>query len=407
MRGTLRARKDYRTFRGRIPCIWRIEMTRGGLVDGTRKFKDRLVGRTLPFLIERGWDWNRGGLIEHLGAEGSDAGTPYRRVMVHARQLYVYATWAARTGNTDFAAHADRIFAYMIERFWDQESGGWLEMVDLEGTPSGFDKDLYAHAFALFGLGAYRRASRRNEPAMWMERTHEVLETRFRRVDGSYSDRMTRDFADLASDRRSQNPHMHLLEAALSNASDVGSTIYRDLAERLLALFGRAFHVPGDNAVLEHLNEKFEPHPRNGHRVEPGHHFEWAWLLDWASRVLEKDDYREMAAPILERGLRTGWDNHRGGVFDELDRNVGAVLLSSKRIWPLLELIKALLVMPDSTREVGTTHVLDLLLEKYLAEDGTWTERFNADWTPSDLRMPASTPYHLSMALTELERLAP
>jgi mannose-6-phosphate isomerase len=404
MRGALRARKDYRTVRRLIRSIWRHEMTRGGLVDGTREFKDRFVGRTLPFLIERGWDWRRGGLIEHVSPDGDDAGTPYRRVMVHARQLYVYATWAARTDDADLAAHADRIFAYMIERFWDHERGGWIENVDLEGTPSGFDKDLYAHAFALFALGAYARALGRSEARGWLDHTFETLEARFRRPDGSYSDRMSRDFEDLASDRRSQNPHMHLLEAALSNAEAGGGATYRDLAERLLALFARAFHASGDNAVLEHLNARFEPHQVDGHRVEPGHHFEWAWLLDWASRVLGKADYCETGAPILERGLATGWDARHAGVFDEIDRAGGAVLLSTKRIWPLLELIKALLVFPNPSAEVDAARALDLLLEKYLAEDGRWTERFNADWTPADPRMPSSTPYHMSMALTELER---
>ncbi len=381
-------------------------MARGGLIDGTREFKERFVGRTLPFLIERGWDWKRGGLIEHVGPGGGDAGTPYRRVMVHARQLYVYAIWAARTGDADLAVHADRIYSYMIERFWDHEKGGWLEMVDLDGAPSGSDKDLYAHAFALFGLGAYGRAMGRGEAGAWMERSREILEIRFKRPDGSYSDRMSRDFEDLASDRRSQNPHMHLLEAALSNGEGGGSTTYRDLAERLLALFQRGFHAPGENLVLEYLDDRFEPHPVDGHRVEPGHHFEWAWLLDWSSRLLAKDVHREMAAPILERGLSTGWDRRQAGIFDEIDRNTGAVLLSTKRIWPLLELIKALLVFPDASTTIDATRALDLLLERYLAEDGTWVERFNADWTAVDTRMPSSTPYHLSMALTELERLA-
>jgi len=381
-------------------------MARGGLIDGTREFKDRFVGRTLPLLIERGWDWRRGGLIEHVSPDGGDVGTPYRRVMVHARQLYVYATWAARTDSPDFTAHADRIFAYMTDRFWDHESGGWIETVDLEGAPANFDKDLYAHAFALFGLGAYGRALGRGEAGPWMQRSREVLETRFRRADGSYSDRMSRGFEDLATDRRSQNPHMHLLEAALANAGEGGDTTYRDLAERLLDLFARTFHAPREGTVLEHLNEMFEPHARDGHRVEPGHHFEWAWLLDWASRVLGNGGYRELAEAILKRGLEVGWDARHAGVFDEVNRNGGAVLLSSKRIWPLLELIKALLVFPNASTQVNAARALDLLLGEYLREEGAWVERFNADWTPSERNMPSSTPYHMSMALTELERLA-
>ena len=369
-----------------------------------RAFRDRFVGRTLPFMIENGWDWRRGGLIERLTPDGADDGTQFRRVMVHARQLYVFSTWAAETRDPALSEHADRIFAYMTERFWDHQDGGWIEKVDRDGVAIGFDKDLYAHAFALFGLGSYRHALGRTEAQPWVERSSEVLEGRFGRADGSFADHMTRNFADLARDRRSQNPHMHLLEAALAlNAA--GSPGHGDLARRLLGLFSRGFYDSTDSVVLEHLDQDFAPHPLNGHRLEPGHHFEWGWLLDWASRTLGEPAHRAIARPILERGLALGWDCVHGGVFDEVDRRDGQVLARTKRIWPVLELIKALAVFPGVSDEISLRQALDLLLERYLAEDGRWIERFNADWSPADPTMPSSTAYHLAMALMELQRV--
>lgn len=355
-------------------------------------------------MIKHGWDWTRGGLIERLTPEGTDHGTPFRRVMVHARQIYVFSTWASVTGDRVLSAHADRIFEYMTERFWDYEHGGWIEKVDLVGKASGFDKDLYAHAFALFGLGTYRDALERDQAAVWLDRTREVLDGHFRRADGSFSDRMSRTFEDLVPERRSQNPHMHLLEAALSLAGKGQGEAEADLARRLLELFRGAFHDAGNAVVLEHLGPDFAPHGTDGHRVEPGHHFEWAWLLDWASRILGETSYREMAMPILACGLSSGWDQNHGGVFDEVDRRDGGVLMSTKRIWPLLELIKALAVFPNSSAEVSLLGAVDLMLDRYLTDDGRWTERFNADWTPAEQTMPASTAYHISTALAELER---
>lgn len=375
------------------------------LIKRAVEFRVRFVGETLPFLIDRGWDWKRGGLIERLTPGGEDAGTPFRRIMVHARQLYVFSSWGAATGDVALIAHAERIFAYMVENFWDSDQGGWSEKVDLDGRASSVDKDLYAHAFALFGLGSYRDALGHEEASPWIARTQSLLQRRFLRDDGSFSDRMTRDFQDLAADRRSQNPHMHLLEASLSLVEAGHIEPFGALSKRLLALFERVFHDQANGVVLEHLDQDFAPHPEDGHRVEPGHHFEWAWLLDWAGRVLGDSRYRGLAEPILAQGLARGWDQANAGVFDELDRRDGAVLLSTKRIWPLLELIKALGVFPGARSEVGVTEALDVLLERYLAEDGRWTERFNADWSPADDTMPASTTYHISMALQELERV--
>ena len=379
-------------------------MTDERLGGKVREFRDRFVGRTLPFLVEHGWDWARGGLIERLAPDGTDDGTPFRRVMVHARQLYVFSTWGASTGDPALGDHADRIFAYMTERFWDHQDGGWIEKVDLDGVAVGHDKDLYAHAFALFGLGAYRHALGRTEAQVWIDRSTEVLERRFSRADGSFADRMSRRFNDLAADRRSQNPHMHLLEAALS-LDAAGTPGHGELARRLLGLFSRGFHAAAESVVLEHLDQDLVPHPVDGHRVEPGHHFEWAWLLEWASRSLCEPAHRATGRPILERGLALGWDRAHGGVYDEVDRRGGAVLAATKRVWPVCELIKALAVFPGVSDEISLVQAADLLLERYLAEDGRWTERFNADWSPADQTLPSSTAYHISMALTELERV--
>lgn len=370
-------------------------------------------------LIEHGWDHRRGGLVERLLADRSSAEAPYRRVMLHARQLYVFSTWAGETGAPALIAHADRIYRYMTERFWDHEEAGWIEKVDLDGAPQGLNKDLYAHAFALFGLVAYRRALDRQAATVWIDRSFEVLQRRFRRADGSYSDLMSRNFSDLAADRRSQNPHMHLLEAVLSLATGSDATGHADCARNLLTLFEDHFLITADSVVLEHLDAGFQPHREHGHRLEPGHHYEWAWLLDWATRTLGDARYRALGPAILENGLALGWDDAAGGVFDEVDRRSGAAIVPTKRIWPLLELIKALAVFPErasgpvtrgpaggtgGATAVTLEQATALLLERYLQPDGRWIERFNADWTPADQSMPSSSAYHISTALLELER---
>ena len=381
------------------------------LSDQVAGFRQRFLDGTLPLLIEHGWDHRRGGLVERLLADGSSAeAPPYRRMMVHARQLYVFATWGGKTGAPALIAHADRIYSYLTERFWDHQEAGWIEKVDLEGAPQGLEKDLYAHAFALFGLAAYHHTLGRQMAAVWIDRSFEVLQQRFLRADGSYSDRMSRNFNDLSEERRSQNPHMHLLEAALSLANGSNSAAHADCARNLLALFEDHFLDKVGSVVLEHLDAGFHPHKEDGHRLEPGHHYEWAWLLDWAARTLGDGRYRGLGPAILDNGLALGWDGSAGGVFDEVDRRSGAPIVSTKRIWPLLELIKALAVFPERAARPATVtgvtleQATALFLERYLQPDGRWIERFNADWTPADQSMPSSSAYHISTALLELER---
>lgn len=385
---------------------WRVARN-DGLQWRIQEFHRRFAGQTLPFLADRGWDGARGGLAERLRENGSPDDTGFRRSMPHARQLYVFSCWAGRLNDPEFAAHADRIFTYMTEVFWDSRHEGWFDKVSLDGAMLEPEKDLYAHAFALFGLGAYRHALARANATPWLDGTLRVISERFRRADGSFSDRMSRDFKDIASDRRSQNPHMHLLEAALSIIGTSEEPVGRALAETVLELFENRFLDSERMRVLEHLDGRFDPHPEIGHRIEPGHHFEWAWLLDQAARTLGVDRYREMGSGLLRAGIEIGWDRKAGGVFDEVDHGNGGILRPTKRIWPVTELIKALAVLPEACVEPSLEQAIDVLLEHYLGPDGRWIERFNADWSPADRTMPSSTAYHVSVALRELERVHP
>ena len=107
---------------------------------------------------------------------------------------------------------------------------------------------------------------------------------------------------------------------------------------------------------------------------------------------------------MLERGLELGWDRKAGGVFDETDAVTGRILVATRRLWPVCELIKALAVNPAPARGPDLDQAVRLVAERYVAADGRWTERFGPDWTPVDRTMPASSLYHLAMAIAELEK---
>ena len=368
-----------------------------------RALAARFAGQTLPLFLRAGWDWQRGGHVEGLDADGLPLPAPYRRVMVHARQLHVFSTWAHRTGSQALAEHADRVFDYMVRHFHDRNRGGWFARVDQAGAVIDSDKRLYDHAFVLFGFSGYLAALGRSDARRWIDETADVLEDRFSRPDGSFAERMSQRFDDRNPGLREQNPHMHLLEAALALLEADGDTRWRTLASRLLELFHRGFLDRSGHVVREYLDAGFTPVAGKGRRVEAGHHFEWAWLLDRSAALLGDERSSRAAVPVLERGLELGWDRTAGGVFDETDAGTGRVLVATRRLWPVCELIKALVVNPAPARGPDLGQAVRLVAERYVAADGRWTERFGPDWTPVDRTMPASSLYHLAMAIAELE----
>jgi mannose-6-phosphate isomerase len=89
----------------------------------------------------------------------------------------------------------------------------------------------------------------------------------------------------------------------------------------------------------------------------------------------------------------------------------GEILRDTKRIWPLTEYIKAESVRLNTgtEKESGRAskaliNALDFLFSHYLLPNGGWRERLTRDLVCYDDRMPATTPYHIYLALIEARR---
>ena len=367
-------------------------------------FRDRFSEETLMFFAENGWDEQYGGLFEILEANGESKDIPFRRVMVHARQLFVFSRWAKLTGNDHFIANADKIFNFMTSAFWDLKNGGWFSKVNLDGSVKDQKKDLYAHAFILFGLANYKSSLNRKTAQTWIDKTLTIVEYRFSREDGSFRQELSPGFEDLSPMIRSQNPHMHLLEAMLYLLeNDKQNPRYLTLVNRLLNLFENKILDNENKLIREYLDQNFEPRLVNSFIVEPGHHYEWAWLLNWSDKIYKSKKYGDLTKKLFNKGWRIGWDSKNGGVFDEFDCENNQVFLSTKRLWPLLELIKVISVISSNFHGDNLSLALEIILERYIKPDGTWIERFDQNWAVIDKTMPTSSIYHMAMTILELE----
>ena len=99
---------------------------------------------------------------------------------------------------------------------------------------------------------------------------------------------------------RRQNPHMHLLEALLALG-------WRAEADALVRLFHERFYDEKSGSLAELFDERWQPLATpEGRIVEPGHNFEWVWLLHGRS-----------AAPgLFDFAYRHGVDADGGGLTE-------------------------------------------------------------------------------------------
>jgi mannose-6-phosphate isomerase len=134
---------------------------------------------------------------------------------------------------------------------------------------------------------------------------------------------------------------MHLFEAllALFEATEAEEVLHR--CQKLHALAMSRFFSRTAGVIREYFDDGWKVHPASGPgSVEPGHLFEWAWLLrrfEAASGLSQE----EPVSMLIGSALRYGVDAAVGRVIGEICEK-GTVRSASTRVWPHAEALRAL-----------------------------------------------------------------
>src|SRR5262249_19742387 len=143
----------------------------------------------LPFWATVGVDHARGGFHERLDLQGRPVLHVPKRLMVQARQLYVYCHAGLLGWYPDARRMADLCVEYMLCSFHERDGiAGWIHSVASDGGIADATRDLYAHAFALFGLAWYHRFTADTEVLRIADRTIAFLDDAIASDHGGYLD---------------------------------------------------------------------------------------------------------------------------------------------------------------------------------------------------------------------------
>ena len=306
-----------------------------------------------------------------------------------------------------FEDRARRLYADLLDHFWDKTHGGWYFSVDDDNVAHDTTKDLYGHAFILFGLAHYAAIFSDADAVNWIAQTKELVFRHFRLPGGWFAPSTTRDWVILGKNLE-QNPHMHLLEAYLSAYDATRDETFLKCATEIMSIYTELLRTRDGSKVLEHFDENGQPDAARGNLIEPGHLYEWYWLVNEYADIAGLPAYREACAPIIAWADRWGVDPGAGGIYDMVDTG-GNVVSNRKRIWPVTECIKAFATVvriSGSEQSKGSlTQWTAFIQENYCTKDGAWHEYINRNLQPDCDYLPLSTPYHVAMAALEVERL--
>lgn len=374
---------------------------RPALADPLAAYVDWVRDTALPTWATRGFDARAGRFCERLDRAGDPLVVPHR-AMVQARQIYVYAH-AARLGWHDGGALAERAMAALRRDFGEEgaTTASFAFSIDGTGAVVSPARDAYTHAFILFALAWLAMLTGERRLLALADKVIAFMDAEI--TDPAHGGLF--DQAGAPDRCKRQNPVMHLLEAYLFLAEAAPDRGYLERAGGLVRLFERRFFRASPGVLLEYLAEDWAAHPapERAGAWEPGHHFEWVWLLDRYARMAgERLDgpIAALHAIACDNGIAAD-----GFVSDELDLAL-VVTKPSRRVWPHTEAIKAATARAatgDADAPALARRMAERLLAAFLDRPfaGGWIDRVGADGAALVDYVPASSLYHLFLAAAE------
>lgn len=368
------------------------------MTGAAKRFSDWYFDRTLPYWRAHSADPSGGGFHEALDANRKGTSADGKRIMVQARLCFVFAhAYCMRRDPANLAA-AESGFAYLAGH-GRHPDGGWYHKLTPDGAPCEQTRDLYDHAFILFAAACLDRAGV-DGARVCAESTQAFLNAEMSHPEGGFTESLPNEKRP-----RRQNPHMHLLEAYLAWFETSGDHAWLDRAGEIVELSDRAFIH--DGTLREYFTDDWRPAPgAAGRLTEPGHHFEWVWLLHRYGRLTGESNACTRSQPLYDFACAHGIDSANGGVVDEIAAD-GKLLNANRRLWPQTEAIKAhhaRRLAGDAAAEARYQAALDALWRHHLdgEPEGGWREYLGPDGTLLRGDKPGSSLYHLAMAVGEI-----
>jgi len=369
--------------------------------------RDWLRQVLIPGWAQRVVQPGRPGFVEWFdpAAATQDAGA-VRTTLVTARLTYVFSHAHLLDPASGALAVARHGFAFLRDACRDGQ-GRFCHVVGEDGSPIEARTDLYDLAFVLFAMAWFYRATQDEQALAIANEVIGFIERELAHPEGGFAE------DTLGTLPRRQNPHMHLLEAFHALAEATGDSRWLDHACGIVGLARERMIDAATGSLGEYFTTDWQPAPgAAGALREPGHHFEWTWLLLHHWRLTGDVQARDLAERLYAFAIRHGLDEGSAGpvaAFDAVDR-IGGLVAATKLLWPQTEAIKAFLARIELLGDADAARRLDIHLDSMFRcfvapETGLWFNQLTRDGTPTQTMIPVRVLYHLLLAMAEWERV--
>jgi len=391
------------------------------------RIEKELLGNILPFWMRYTVDRENGGFYGTVTCDLRVERESPRAAVINARILWTYSA-ACRLYGPQYREMADLAYDYILKKFWDAKHVGVYWMLDCKGNPVSDRKQIYAQAFAAYGMAEYFRATGKPESLELAQRLfHLIEEHSYDSVWKGYLEARGRDWSALADLRLSEkdlnspkslNTHLHVMEAYTNLLR-----VWKD--PEIKAKHKELLELTMDRIVdnsTGHFRMFFDSqwHSLSNH-ISFGHDIEGSWLILEGAEVLGDaaliERARRLALTMARTVYKEGLDQD-GSLFYEAN-SAGVMIDPNKHWWAQAEAVvgfyNAYQISGEQRFADAAYRVWEYIEEKIVDRvHGEWHAKLRPGGTPytaaedgdACLVGPWKCPYHNSRAGYEMiERL--
>jgi len=362
-------------------------------------------------------DNQNGGFIGQIDFNNHFIANAEKGSVLNARILWSFSASYQVTKNKEHKKLATRAFEFLSNYFYDAEFGGLFWSINADKTPKDNKNQIYALAFAIYGLTEYYVISN-DEKALEIAINLylQIQRHSYDSINGGYLEAFTREWkpiADLrlsdkdANEKKTMNTHLHIVEAYANLFKVWKDKKLQDTIAELLETIEKHFINTETGHLRLFFNEEWVEKPDV---ISYGHDIEAAWLLLQCAEISEDKNlianYKKYAIQMAEV-TQEGLDSD-GGLWYELDPKNNE-LIAEKHWWVQAE---ALIGFYNAYQLTGDEKYLDLVLKnwdftkKYILDkqNGEWFWGVYRDYSliEKDKAGFWKCPYHNSRACLEL-----
>jgi len=318
-------------------------------LDGLRRRAEReLKEDILPFWTRQAFDPATGYLVGVVSNDLRRFDDGPRHAVIGGRLLWTFAAAVRSEPRPEWQEMGRRAYALLTERFWDKLQGGVFWSLDATGRVLSDRKQIYAQAFAIYGLAEWYAATGEAAALDHARALFELIERHAAEPQsGGYLEARSRSWGELADMRlsdkdlnapKSMNTLLHVLEAYTTLLRHWPDARLRSrLRDLLVVMLERVV----TDMPYPHCKLFFDLEWRSlTPGISFGHDIEASWLLWEAAEALGDPGLlartRAVALDLAAGVLAHGCDTDGSILYEQ--RADGSIR-SDKHWWPQAEAV--------------------------------------------------------------------